>query len=244
MSVPIVHQRVYRKKGSHRRIGLVTDVVANHVRVLWAGTSKPSKLIAYHGLTVVIVRQGATVIRGNTSPVQPITPRSPLFGIVTNIGIDSSGNEDCSVTWGNRTVTTLRTQDVMDINWLPPVPLSDSSLKDWLKAFEMSHNIDITSVTNGTYRCSRNYHVQDCLCHSDVRKINTHHLLPSCMCQFRITVLDNAVQFSGTHVHHIPGMSPASMILARKLHAICMQLTCNQRATNMLAVRASMCKTN
>jgi hypothetical protein len=205
MSTLTVCQRVYRNKGNHRHIGLVTAVDHDHVRVLWTGAAKP-RGYDYRGLTVISIRQGATVVRGNTSPAQPISAlSSPLFGIVTNISMNSSGGEDCTVTWDDRTVTTQPTQEVLDINWIPPVPLGDLPLTEWLTAFEAARNIDFTCVRAGTYRCARNSHVTNCLCHSDSRDSSRHNILPSCMCQFRITVLDNSVVFSGTHVHHIPG---------------------------------------
>jgi hypothetical protein len=206
MSAPNRHQRVYRNKGNHRRIGMITDVAGDEVCVLWSGATKASALVPYHGLTVVTVRNGATVIL-TTAAAQPFTARFPLFGIVSNVNEDSGGNETCTVTWDDRTVTTLQTLDVTDINWLPPVSLNDLTLQDWLKAFEIAHNIDFATVRAGTYRCSRNSRVSDCLCHSEVRKCQTHSILPSCMCQFRIDVLGNTVQFSGTHIHHIPGTS-------------------------------------
>ena len=244
MSAAVVHQRVYRNKGNHRCIGVVTEVLPdNWVRVLWSEASKPSRKIVYSGLTVVSIQVNATVVRG-TSSRQLINPQYPLFGSVTevavrnirqdhDIGVNSGGNEVCTVTWDDRTETTLPVQEVMDINWLQPVPLGDLPLKDWLKTFAMTHNIDLTSVRPGTYRCSRNHHATDCQCHSDLRKKGTHHVLASCMCRFQITVFnDNTVQFSGTHAHHIPGKSIYNLSQTYFKPVNNMLPTCYQHVTN------------
>ena len=112
MSGPTVHQRVYRNKGKHRHIGVITDVVGDHVRVLWDGASQPSGLTCCDGLTVVSIRHGATVVRGSTSPIQPITSESPAFGIVSDISVNSAGDPVCAVTWDDRTVTVQPIADV------------------------------------------------------------------------------------------------------------------------------------
>jgi hypothetical protein len=109
VQAPVLHQRVYRNKGNHRRIGLLTDVDGDFVRVLWANETASSGLTAYHGLTAVSIHVGATVIRGITYPAEPITALTPLFGVVTNI------DEYCTVTWDDCTVTTQPSQDVMDV---------------------------------------------------------------------------------------------------------------------------------
>jgi hypothetical protein len=82
VQAPVLHQRVYRNKGNHRRIGLLTDVDGDFVRVLWAHETASSGLTAYHGLTAVSIHVGATVTRGITYPAQPITALTPLFGVV------------------------------------------------------------------------------------------------------------------------------------------------------------------
>ena len=214
MSMPIVGQRVYRTHGKTRRIGLITKVLDCRVCVLWADETKSSKFFDYTSLTTVFIRRDATVVKGITSSVQPITAHSPPFGIVTNVFISDKGIECCRVTWDDRTITNQPTQDVMDINWVSPVSPGDVPLTEWLQAFQATHNINIANVKRGQYRCARNHHVPNCLCHDESRPHRGHHILPSCTCNFRITVCKGgALMFSGTHTHHIPGKSHSVAVI-------------------------------
>jgi hypothetical protein len=133
-----------------------------------------------------------------------------LFGVVTDITVTMNSDvagEHCTVTWDDRTMTTQPSQQVIDINWAPPVSLGDLTVKEWLTSFEATHNIDVSNVKPGVYQCSRTSkdHLKNCTCRNKSRKTSKHHILPSCMCNFRITISDDSVQFSGTHAHHIPG---------------------------------------
>jgi hypothetical protein len=201
-----VGQRVFRGKTGCRHIGTVTVVnIDNSVRVRWANDNHISRDISIASLPAVSITLGATVIRGCTVPAEQITSQRPVFGVVTELIRPGDGNARCSVTWDDRSVTSQSTNDLLDINWIPPIPLNGTPIDVWLKSFAASHNIDISIVTADTYRCSRYNHIDDCKCHNTTGQ-RTRRLQKSCMCDFRITILkDNTLQFSGTHVHHIPG---------------------------------------
>ncbi len=200
----VIDQRVYRNKGNHRRIGQITDVCGSSVRVLWSGATASSRAIDYDSLTPVSIRVGATVVRGTTSPAEVVNAESTIFGIVTSVS--AHGESRCTVTWDDRTITTQSTQEVMDVNWVPSVPLGDVPLQEWISSYQTARSIDMSNISANHYRCSRNHHIDGCLCHKETKDNRSHHIQASCMCQFHIRLLkDNTIHFSGTHIHHIPG---------------------------------------
>jgi hypothetical protein len=206
-----INTRVHHNHKSYSRIGAITDVIGDQVRVKWDDTPSVSRLTATSRLTAVEITNGATVVSTSLVSFPLAAAHFPPFGVVTGVSLCADNTASCcTVVWEDRTTTTQPVQDVYDINWLPAIALGDHILDEWLSTFQTDHNVDLVKTNhNMSYRCRRNEHIMGCKCHAGKNK----RVLPGCKCSFRVTVSkENTIKLCGRHDNHIPGNNSATII--------------------------------